>query len=197
MRSHSTEKQSTFISKLDNRIGNVGNNHAHDDSSATNNQSNNPLISRNGQGQHKASNGNGKRKGGAPQAFIPRTGIEHPFTREKHRFIESHREFESIHCCNPSLSEEYARLDAERLINPQNYMNKVVYDCIDPSPFYDDPQNPYIDESEAIELPSDDQHVDYRKYPYGPTVASNSFNQNFNARGMKINRWYNKLKPYY
>ena len=60
-------------------------------------------------------------------------------------------------------------------------MNKIVYDCIDNSPYYDDPTNQYLDDADLVELPNDDQHFDYRKYPYGPTVPSNTFNQNFNA----------------
>jgi hypothetical protein len=35
------------------------------------------------------------------------------------------------------MVEEYARLDGERLINPSSYTNKIVYDCIDVSPYYD------------------------------------------------------------
>ncbi len=39
----------------------------------------------------------------------------------------------------------------------QNATNKIVYDCIDTSPFYTDPQDPYIEDIDLIELPSDDQ----------------------------------------
>ena len=57
--------------------------------------------------------------------------------------------------------------------NPQNYMNKIVYDCVDNSPFY--PDEPYLEEGDAIELPSEDASYDYRKYPFGPTVPNTSF----------------------
>ena len=48
-----------------------------------------------------------------------------------------------------------------------------------------------------IELPSDDQ--DPRRYPYGPQNAINRGDMftNFNSRGLRINRYYQKLKPYY
>jgi hypothetical protein len=53
------------------------------------------------------------------------------------------------------MSEEFARVDGERLSNTSSYSNKIVYDCLDPSPFYDN-SNPYLDENDFIELPSDD-----------------------------------------
>ena len=78
-------------------------------------------------------------------------------------------------------------------------MNKIIYDCIDSSPYYENPADPYFDEEDAIELPSDDQvSSDYRKYPYGPSVTQNtSMGANLNSRGVKINKYYNTLKPYY
>ena len=79
------------------------------------------------------------------------------------------------------MAEEYARQDGERLVNPQNYMNKIVYDCVDPSPFYEG--EPYLDDADLIELPSEDANYDYRKYPFGPTVPNNAFSQNFNSKG--------------
>ena len=60
-------------------------------------------------------------------------------------------------------------------------MNKIVYDCIDASPFYEG--EAYIDENELIELPSEDANYDYRKYLFGPTVPNNAFSQNFNPKG--------------
>lgn len=42
-------------------------------------------------------------------------------------------------------------------MNGQNGLNKIVYDCIDPSPYYDNSTEPYIDENDLIELPQDDQ----------------------------------------
>jgi hypothetical protein len=50
----------------------------------------------------------------------------------------------------------------------QSSSNKIVYDCIDISPFYSDPQDPYIEDIDLIELPSDDLISEQRKYPYGP-----------------------------
>lgn len=93
-------------------------------------------------------------------------------------FIETSREFEPVNQVNPVLGEDNARLDNDRLRNPGNYMNKIVYDCVDQSPFYTD--EPYFDENELIELPSEEANYDYRKYPFGPTVPNNAFSQNFN-----------------
>lgn len=69
---------------------------------------------------------------------------------------------------NVTLTEEFARLDGERLTNPSGFTNKIVYDCIDISPYYDSVSDPFLEESESIDLPPDDSQVDYRKYPYGP-----------------------------
>ena len=56
-------------------------------------------------------------------------------------------------------------------------MNKIIYDCLDQSPYYDNSSSePYIDESEAIDLPGDN---DYKKYPFGP-MNSNSYLANIN-----------------
>lgn len=42
----------------------------------------------------------------------------------------------------------------------QSGSNKIVYDCIDISPYYSDPQDPYIEDIDLIELPSDDQSLE-------------------------------------
>jgi len=82
----------------------------------------------------------------------------------------------------------------------QGTNSKIVYDCLDPSPYYNDSKEPYLDEADAIELPPDDNANpgDYRnkQYPYGPS-NSNNFLGPVNQAGKKINRYYTKLKPYY
>lgn len=49
---------------------------------------------------------------------------------------------------------EYLRNDMEKQ-NGYTANQIIVYDCIDPSPFYDyeDPKDQYYDEKDAIELP--------------------------------------------
>lgn len=43
--------------------------------------------------------------------------------------------------------------DVDRAAAPMGQF-PVVYDCIEPSPYYDDPMtDPYIDDRDAIELP--------------------------------------------
>ena len=93
------------------------------------------------------------------------------------------------------LSEEYARQDNEKMINQNGGTNRIVYDCVDQSPYYSDPQDPYIEDIDLIELPSDDNNggggPDQRKYPYGSTYPQNSgMLTNFNNRGLRINRFY-------
>ena len=45
-------------------------------------------------------------------------------------------------------------------------------------------------------MPSDVTQNDTRKYPYGINGLT-PLSSNLNARGMRINRFYQKLKPYY
>lgn len=69
----------------------------------------------------------------------------------------------------------------------------------DNSPYYDKNKESFLDEEDAIELPIDEtlvQEAQRRGYPYGPS-ASNNFLGPVNSQGKKINRYYNKLKPYY
>jgi hypothetical protein len=57
--------------------------------------------------------------------------------RDRPVFIDNSKEFEPVNNPNSLLAEDYARQDGERLVNPQNYMNKIVYDCVDGSPYYE------------------------------------------------------------
>lgn len=88
----------------------------------------------------------------------------------------------------PYLVEEFARQDNEKVLNGQNSSNKIVYDCMDPSPYYEISQEPFLDENDLIEILLDDQTNEIRKYPYGSNTITSS--SNINARGMKINRYY-------
>lgn len=57
-------------------------------------------------------NGTGSEKGkkGQPAGcFLPRTGTELPYMKEKPVFIDNCKEFEPVNQVNPILAEEYAR----------------------------------------------------------------------------------------
>jgi len=66
----------------------------------------------------------------------------------------------SFYSAKSSLQDEYSRIDFERVQDPSKYLNKIVYDCIDPSPFYE--SDTYIDEADAIEIPPEESHCDYK-----------------------------------
>lgn len=90
------------------------------------------------------------------QVKLPRTGIEQVFSGDRPRFIEAHREFERIASVNPLLAEEYEQLEMENGTGT-NSNTKIVYDCMeDHSPFYEKAKESYLEESELIELPTDD-----------------------------------------
>jgi hypothetical protein len=96
----------------------------------------------------------------------------------------------------------------------------VVYDCIEASPYYEeDSNNQFIDERDAIELPPLTEQTEglvnepYQKryifnplnLPYqleraycGPAGNNQDASKLADKRGMpKLNRYYEKLKPYY
>lgn len=79
-----------------------------------------------------------------------------------------------------------------------NSNTKIIYDCLeDNSPFYT--KEPYLEESEAIELPTDEvllQEMRGKNYPFSGNNANNFLGPT-NAQGKKINRYYSRLKPYY
>ena len=68
---------------------------------------------------------------------------------------------------------------------------------MDQSPFYNDPQDPYIQDIDLIELPSDDITPDQKKFQYGSTFNPGGPLSNFNNRGQRINKFYQTLRPYY
>jgi len=51
----------------------------------------------------KAQSIHSKRMNKAVAQFMPKTGIEQPFMKERPRFKETHKEFEPIHCMNVRL----------------------------------------------------------------------------------------------
>lgn len=46
-------------------------------------------------------------------------------------------------------------------------------------------------------MPQDESYQDNRKYPYGASSLSTNFSTNFNAKGIKINRYYSHLPSFY
>jgi len=52
---------------------------------------------------------------------LPKTGIEQPFMTFKPKFRQDNKEFEPTHCMSQVMSDEFARLDGERLANPSIY----------------------------------------------------------------------------
>lgn len=120
--------------------------------------------------------------------------------------------------------DEYVRNDAERAVASSGQY-PVVYDCIENSPYYSEsqPDHPYIDEREAIELPPVSEQTEglvnepyQKKYffnPYNPpytlekpiSIQSSSGGATgpgesklYDKRGVpKINRYFERLKPFY
>lgn len=81
-----------------------------------------------------------------------------------------------------------------------NSNTKIVFDCMEESsPFYEKSKEVYIDEADAVELPTDEvllQEMRGKNYPFSGANANNFLGPT-NAQGKKINRYYSRLKPYY
>lgn len=96
---------------------------------------------------------------------------------------------------------------------------QVVYDSVEPSPFYDDngKEDPYIDEKDFIELAQPGEQTEgqinepyQKRYYFNPTnlpytleqphsysAKNQSDAKGTDKRGPRLNRYYEKLKPYY
>ena len=95
---------------------------------------------------------------------------------------------------------------------------KIVYDCIEPSPFYAFDVEPYVDEKHSVELPPPDEQNNglinepyQKKYYYNPTQLPYTLEKpQFSSlpsektdpkRGLlgtpRLNRYFEVLKPYY
>lgn len=129
------------------------------------------------------------------------------------------------HGVAPFVLDEYIRNDADRCINAGSTTFPVVYDYIEQSPYYEGEgkaHGPYIDERDLIELPSPyDQSNGSINEPYQKRYYFNPNNLPYNLEqshsygavqqmpqskvaqqrqglsGPRLNRYYEKLKPYY
>ena len=138
MRSQSQDKSKlAFKARLDQKATQL----AQDDSNIPNNgagglMQKNPITIKNQVNQKKTNLKNGTAN---LPVKLPRTGIDQPFIKERPRFREVCREFEPIHQFNTTMCDEYARIDAEKLLNNQSVQSeKIVYDCIDYPPIKKD-----------------------------------------------------------
>jgi hypothetical protein len=83
---------------------------------------------------------------------LPKTGVEYPFLRNPPVFIKNHDEFEAcVPPVPPQVIQEFKRRMEEKPVIPE-YSQKVIYDSIEPSPYYNskDPEDKYLLESDYI-----------------------------------------------
>lgn len=64
------------------------------------------------------------------------------------------------------MAQEFAKIEEDRILNHTNSMNRIVYDCIDQSPYYE--SGTYIDENDQIEIPMDETLIEKQKYLFAP-----------------------------
>ena len=102
--------------------------------------------------------------------MLPKTGVEYPFLLHRPQFIEDRDEFEAcvppVSVTNltsqPLLAEEYKRKLENRQAN-STYPDKVVYDSIEPSPYYTTKEEKigYISEKDYVNV----QRTDFDNKP--------------------------------
>ena len=49
--------------------------------------------------------------------------------------IQGNEDFETLYAPEEKILEDILRKEAERMSHQENVMNRVVYDCVDPSPY--------------------------------------------------------------
>ena len=97
------------------------------------------------------------------------------------------------------LAEEYESMEMENGTGSSS--NKIVYDCLDENPpSYEKTKESFLDEADAIELPTDESMMQEMRgknnWPFSHNGVNNFIGPT-NAAGKKINRYYSKLKPWY
>jgi hypothetical protein len=125
---------------------------------------------------------------------LPKTGVEYPFLKHRPVFIPDHDEFEAcVPPVSPLLVEDYKRRLEERATNPK-YTDKVVFDSIEPSPYYNSKEDkvPYISERDHVTVTRTD--LDTKPGTYADLTQ-----QKFLEKVPTYCRahYYSHLNPYY
>ena len=63
------------------------------------------------------------------------SGVTQPMMKNPPFHIKDAGEFEPLYTPRDNILEDCLRREAERVAHQENHMNRVVYDCIDPSPY--------------------------------------------------------------
>lgn len=70
----------------------------------------------------------------APEEFSPKTGTSQLMMKTPPEFIEDMEPYEPIAQVRDNMRDDCTRRERERAEHPENIMNRVVYDCLDPAP---------------------------------------------------------------
>jgi hypothetical protein len=74
--------------------------------------------------------------------FAFKTGTNVPIMLRPHEFIDAMEPYEETAEVKETIVEECLRKDNDRIIHPENLMNRIIYDSLDPSPHTHKPRNP-------------------------------------------------------
>lgn len=78
----------------------------------------------------------GVKNGASEDSYIPiKSGTTCPMMRNPPYHIKDAEDFEPLYVPQENILEDCLRREAERVAHQENLMNRVVYDCIDPSPY--------------------------------------------------------------
>lgn len=94
-----------------------------------------------------------QRKSQDPSAAKTGTGL--PMLNVSPEFIEDYEPHEPVAVPRETILEECIRRETERLAFQESLLNKIVYDCIDPSPYNQDKEPPANGDLKPFYYPTD------------------------------------------
>lgn len=94
-------------------------------------------------------------------AIPVKTGTSCPMMKVPPYHIKEAEEFEPLYTPRDNILEDCLRREAQRVAHQENLMHRVVYDCIDPSPYNPQPDLPEGEIAQFYKKQNADDHTLY------------------------------------
>lgn len=149
-------------------------------------------VQKEGTPKTKAMNEYTKLKQKGDLKWMPKLCIDVPMTAERVKHIDNWYENDGKWNYRVLNKEDYQRREQIRSLNADSKSFKVVYDNIDRSPFYTDPNIPYLDDNKL--LPDKDNNANFTQSRY----KARGYRRPLINSGMpRKDKIYTSLNPYY
>jgi cytosolic carboxypeptidase protein 2/3 len=123
---------------------------------------------------------------------LPKIWVDTVFQVKRIKFVQNYKEFDKIWFRRGDWKEEYMRKDQLKQNNKFIKSWKTVYDLNEKSPFYTDPNKPYIDDRKLVPLKDNGQFVPHRRF------KAAGFRRGLINTGIPLkDKYYLDLNPYY